>query len=788
MARDFRIKCVVSEEGVPGGLKIDAVPKSYQKYRKLFEAARDVRKIDDFRELRIPYYPSFRPFEYQREAVLMMLARFRGKGIFGDQPGLGKTVEVGMTISEYAVRGAVKNVLLLCPNKLDFQWAQEVREKFSEYFTAVPVRSFAEMEAYTGSGVTMFIVTFDVMLAEIRALRDRFRADIEKTETWLLEQGFKVNKSEEYAARKRAHEQDLRLERALGEEIDENYMQLYDRYEGKRNLQMLVIDEADALLSTDPAHTLQIYKVAEHIGRDARVPYKILLSATPIRRQLADVYSLMKIVRPDRFRDRDDFIKNYCFGKARLNDFKGEELGQLKGLIDQLFTRNRLSSRTVTRSLAPLTIEEVLDVNFRNFAAEDLDERARQAVIDGIAYGEASPERTRAVVEKSMAEYCESGGAHWTDYVRAVLLDSELAPVTITDEKNRAFSQSMIRRIQGEHYAEADALRFDCEDYSIPRKCGHEINYKWEIDPAKWAKMRESDRKKAENDAYDDAITERYKRKAARDAGLTGDDAAEYYDRAEIAGDSKYVEFDRLVNEVLRDEKVLVFSDAGVERNTYLRLVESGQEGRALSGEANDNRNYLRFASAEKKYKNAVYFALSGEEKGFNMQFCSSLVITNLPHDPNLTEQIVGRVSRIGQRRAMHVYVFTPPRSLEHSLYLLYNDVLHLFSDWDGDNTFIIGGAVASFLEAHPEVHAQLLRNLGKKRTQDGERTEVGFSQLAEYLYNEYENSFSVGSFETYAPWAELKQAVVDSMQAFRGLVRELGEQEMFTQGEEEII
>ena len=49
MPQEFDIKCVVSEEDVPGGLKVDALPKSYARYKKLFEAAREVRKIDDFR-------------------------------------------------------------------------------------------------------------------------------------------------------------------------------------------------------------------------------------------------------------------------------------------------------------------------------------------------------------------------------------------------------------------------------------------------------------------------------------------------------------------------------------------------------------------------------------------------------------------------------------------------------------------------------------------------------------------------------------------------------------------
>ena len=798
MSQEFEIRCVVSEEGVPGGLKVDAKPKSYNRYHKLFEAARDVRKIDDFRELRIPHYPAFRPFEYQREAVLMMLSRFRGKGIFGDQVGLGKTVEVGMTVAEYAERGAVKNVLLLCPKKLDFQWEQEIAEKFHTHFDCVLVPSFAQMTAHEKSkkaGVTMYIMTFDVILKEIKNLKNRLWEDIVKGKEWLEAESFKAKKSDDYYDIKRAAEQNETLYRSLDDEIDDSYLKLFDAYASALpQINMLVVDEADALLSTDPNKTLQIYRVVEHIGKNTSVPYKILMSATPIRRQLADVYKLMKIVRPEQFRDMDDFIRNYCFGKPRLNDFKGEELRQLKGLIDQLFTRNRLTSSTVQWSLKPLTIEEVLDLNFENFSAGDFETRVREAVIDGICYGEQNPERTRANIETSMRAYLDEGDGlprKWTEYVRAVILNPRETPVRITDEKNLAFAESLYTRIRSDAGAEADALRFACEDYVIPAKRGHHIRYKGEIAREKYDRMSEKERAAAEKEAYDDALTARAMRKARAEFGYAEEAAGttEYYDRENIDCDGKYAEFDRLVNELLPEEKVLVFSDAGAERNMLIRLVESAQKGRALNGAGDtDNKNYLKFRSDAPQNANAVYFAVNGEEKGFNMQFCSNLIITNLSHDPNLVEQIVGRISRIGQRKKMHVYVFTPMGSLEYSLYLFYNDVLHLFSDWDGDNTFIIGGAVASYLEENPSVEKELMRRIGKKHTADGEKPEIGFPQIVEYLWEQYDGGFSIGTFEDYEPWIRFKENVAESIDSFRELVKEMGDQIMFTADEQEVI
>ena len=172
------------------------------------------------------------------------------------------------------------------------------------------------------------------------------------------------------------------------------------------------------------------------------------------------------------------------------------------------------------------------------------------------------------------------------------------------------------------------------------------------------------------------------------------------------------------------------------------------------------------------------------------MQFCSNLIITNLSHDPNLVEQIVGRISRISQKNKMHIYVFTGADTLEYSLYKFYNDDMHLFSDWDGDNTFIIGGAVASFLEENPSIHNELTRRIGNKHTADGEKLEIGVPQIVEYLWEQYDTGYVTGVFDDYEPWANFRKHVKDSYENFKNLVKDFGEQELFVSSavEDDII
>ena len=50
---------------------------------------------------------------YQTEAVRKVLKQFRGRVLLADEVGLGKTVEAGMALKEYLMRGMVRRVLVL---------------------------------------------------------------------------------------------------------------------------------------------------------------------------------------------------------------------------------------------------------------------------------------------------------------------------------------------------------------------------------------------------------------------------------------------------------------------------------------------------------------------------------------------------------------------------------------------------------------------------------------------------------------------------------------------------
>src|SRR5690606_31938927 len=68
-------------------------------------------------------------YAHQRTAVVRVLRDMRGRAILADEVGLGKTIEAGVIVKEYMVRGLARKVLVLAPASLLTQWQQELNEK-----------------------------------------------------------------------------------------------------------------------------------------------------------------------------------------------------------------------------------------------------------------------------------------------------------------------------------------------------------------------------------------------------------------------------------------------------------------------------------------------------------------------------------------------------------------------------------------------------------------------------------------------------------------------------------
>ncbi len=74
------------------------------------------------------------PLDYQLTTVRHVLKNLRGRALLCDEVGLGKTIEAGLIMMEYLLRGLVRRVLVLTPPSLVEQWQEEMYTKFNLNF------------------------------------------------------------------------------------------------------------------------------------------------------------------------------------------------------------------------------------------------------------------------------------------------------------------------------------------------------------------------------------------------------------------------------------------------------------------------------------------------------------------------------------------------------------------------------------------------------------------------------------------------------------------------------
>lgn len=71
------------------------------------------------------------PYPHQIKTAQRVINEMRGQAILADEVGLGKTIEAGLILKEYILRGLVRKALILTPANLVWQWYSELYEKFN---------------------------------------------------------------------------------------------------------------------------------------------------------------------------------------------------------------------------------------------------------------------------------------------------------------------------------------------------------------------------------------------------------------------------------------------------------------------------------------------------------------------------------------------------------------------------------------------------------------------------------------------------------------------------------
>lgn len=103
---------------------------NWQRFQLAMEAA-EITAVPSFDSLLcLNHLQGIEPLPHQIDVTRRVIQEMRGRAILADEVGLGKTIEAGLILKEYLIRGLAKKVLILVPSSLVLQWTRELNQKF----------------------------------------------------------------------------------------------------------------------------------------------------------------------------------------------------------------------------------------------------------------------------------------------------------------------------------------------------------------------------------------------------------------------------------------------------------------------------------------------------------------------------------------------------------------------------------------------------------------------------------------------------------------------------------
>ncbi|MEX1121323.1 MAG: SNF2-related protein [Balneolales bacterium] len=412
----------------------------------------------------------------------------------------------------------------------------------------------------------------------------------------------------------------------------------YDKFSMNKELQkalethtpqvdLLICDEVQALRN----HTTNRYKTLYNLIIQSRAA--LFLSATPINNSIEDLYNLLRLLEPERYHNKiifdNDIEANKPFIRALNSLNAGEKLPDIAGELKE-------SKVTQTFSYADVKEAEVYTVDelFKN-------DSLYQRVIDGLQKGKNTPEN-RVFVQRDLSDLNTLN----TIYTRTKKRDVEENRTT-----RRPYKCAVTLSEPERQYFDAEVEKIHSKADSDRPQLGILSN------------MRELA-----------SSMPGYMRRRERVNGL------------EV--DSKYEELRKVVDEVVTKEgKKLIIFAFYKQTLFYLneRLKGAGVTTALIYGGNSKERSNILY---QFENDNDIKVLLSSQvgAEGLDMQFCDAIVNYDLPWNPMVVEQRIGRIDRIGQEsQVLHIYNMVVKCSIEEKIYDRLLDKIDVFRESLGD-------------------------------------------------------------------------------------------------------
>lgn len=222
----------------------------------------------------------------------------------------------------------------------------------------------------------------------------------------------------------------------------------------------------------------------------------------------------------------------------------------------------------------------------------------------------------------------------------------------------------------------------------------------------------------------------------------TEEDLDNGIDRFEEYEDAKFEELINIIDEVFKHDskKIVIFA---LFRKTLkylqLRFRKRGYGTLMIHGHIENRAEILD----EFKNNPNAHILLSSEvgSEGLDMQFCNSMVNYDLPWNPMVVEQRIGRIDRFGQQSPIvNIYNIIVANSIQEEIYMRLLERIGIFKGTIGDMEAILDanfeeGKTGTIKDAYNKLEKELYTT---KLTE--EERERKLSEIEQAIANEKEN------------------------------------------------
>ncbi|HOP64559.1 MAG TPA: DEAD/DEAH box helicase [Spirochaetota bacterium] len=572
---------------------------------------------------------------HQVESTHRIVNSFRQRFLIADEVGLGKTVEAGLVIKEMIYRQNYKRIIIICPASLLFQWQNEMESKFNEKFAIMDRKLLKKASRIAGEGGNPWKV-YDRIICSLDFIKGRdFQEDL-KNCSW----------------------------------------------------DFVIFDEAHRLRRDTNSSTMA-FNMAEQIA--TKTKSLLLLSATPFRGKLEELYYLIGLIDKNILGPYQSFYNQFCI--------EGADLSELKRKLDQVVIRR------TKNEVGGFTKRHARTIRFDLYDDE------------WFLYEET----TKYVAEEfNRALQSENRAVGFVMTVFQKLLDSSSHALLVALRNRSARLKDLLARAES------------CNDAYVIFNNGIFDN----------ETAADNDELTETDELTVQKTIDELKIEIATIDRLVGIAAA-------IEVNKKGEKVIKLIKDLKKKghAKFLIFTQFRTTQDYLMEILE-GYSRVAFNGSMNRDEKEEAILS----FKNDVEIIIATEAggEGRNMQFCDVLINYDLPWSPLKIEQRIGRIHRFGQPNDVHIYNFSTRGTVAERVLQVLSEKLKIFEESIGTPDIMLGQIedeinlntlfmeLASGRKKKKDVESEISARMENARQSFEKLTELTVAGRMDFNYDEY--------------------------------------------------